>query len=364
MTDAPPADGAGPFAPERLAHYEDEQAAVRAALALDAGRMGAWRWDITGGTVTGDPFVAELLRLDFDAQPWPVGEVFASMHPDDLPRVQREVDRALEGADLYAVEFRDTAPVPGTQEAGLRWLGARGRVTARGEGGEPLEMIGVNWDATAQKVHEAHLQALAAEMDHRVKNAFAVIRALVNLGRRTPGSKAAFADALRAQVQALSDAHAVSAGLARAAEAPAVPVPVGEIAARALAPWPGRVRLDADEGVVVPPRDVSPLAMLFGELVADARRRGALASRGGGPKGGKDDVSVRVRQENGTAVIEWRERVSNEAVGAATRVGGDQNGFGTVLLDHCVRTLRAGIERDPAGLVLRVPLENGRAENG
>ena len=343
-----------------LDHYDDVQAPMRALLALEAGRMGSWRWNIVEGTVTGDPFVADLLNMDFDAQPWPVDEVFASMHPDDLPRVQGEVDKALSGADIYEVEFRDRVTDPVTGEEGLRWLGARGRVTQRSDAGAPLEMIGVNWDATQQKTHEHSLSMLAGEMDHRVKNAFAVIRALISLGERVPGDKKSFAETLKNQVQAMSDAHAISARMARAAQAPSAPVPVAEVLRSALAPWMGggaatntTVRLDADESILVLPRNVSAVAMLAYELATNAAKYGPL-----GEAGGTLDVCVE-RDGAEQAVIRWTETTDDPAVArraAQEERDGISAGFGSVLVQHCVNTLRGKVKRDMAPEGLRFEL--------
>ena len=341
----------------RLGHYDDVQAPMRALLALEAGRMGSWRWDIVEGTVTGDPFVARLLNMDFDAQPWPVGDVFASMHPEDLPRVQGEVERALSGADIYEVEFRDRVIDPHTGEEGLRWLGARGRVTRRSETGEPLEMIGVNWDVTQQKDHEQRLAMLAGEMDHRVKNAFAVIRALISLGERAHGDKTDFAETLKTQVQAMADAHAISARMARAAQAPTTSVPVVEVVRCALVPWLNDsagtgstvVRLDADETIKVLPRHVSSVAMLAYELATNATKYGPL-----GEAGGRLDVAIE-REGDDQIALRWVETTDDPKVArqAATEAKeGISSGFGSVLMQHCVNTLRGRTKREltPRGL--------------
>ena len=361
---------ASPGAPLRWAeHYDDDQAPVRALLALEAGRMGSWRWDIAGGTVTGDPFVADLLNMPFDAQPWPVGDVFASMHPDDLPRVQAEVDKALSGADIYEVEFRDRVIDPETGAEGLRWLGARGRVTQRSEDGEPLEMIGVNWDATQQKLNEERLAMLASEMDHRVKNAFAVIRALINLGARVPGDRTEFARTLKSQVQAMSDAHAISARLARTSRAPAMPVPAAEVIRSALSPWMDEqaqshvaVTIEADEAVLVLPRNVSALAMLTYELATNAAKYGPL-----GERGGRLDVAVEM-EGPGEAVLRWFETVDDPAMAERAereKRDGTASGFGSTLIQHCVSTLRGRLRREmtPTGLrvEMHLPVPSARA---
>ena len=362
---------------QRLAHYDDQQATLRAMLALDAGRMGSWRWDIVDGTVTGDPFVAELLNMGAKPQPWPVDDVFASMHPEDLPRVQAEVDRSLAGADIYEVEFRDTIVDPETGREGLRWLGARGRVTRRGEDGVALEMIGVNWDATAQKTQEERLAMLAGEMDHRVKNAFAVIRALINLGERVPGDKKGFANTLKAQVQAMADAHALSAKLARDTRTPSAAVPVGDVIASALAPWleEGKrrsapraeveVRIEADDTVLIDPRNVSAVAMLAYELATNATKYGPLGQTGG-------SLTVEASWEHGEeALIRWTEQsdspiVAQEALEETTK--GAAAGFGSMLIQHCVGTLRARVKREmtPHGLhfELHIPVKAAPAVPG
>ena len=360
-TQRQPEESGARFA-DRLAQYDDPEAPLRALLALEAGRMGSWRWDIAAGVVRGDPFVADLLNMDVDAQPWPVEEVFASMHPDDLPRVQARVDEALAGADLYEVEFRDRVVDPHTGAEGLRWLGARGRVTRRDEDGTPLEMIGVNWDATAQKTHEESLAMLAGEMDHRVKNAFAVIRALINLGQRVPGDKKSFASTLKAQVQAMADAHAISARLARSAQAPAMPVPVEDVMRSALAPWLPRqgeqrvpgvdVEIEADDGLTVEPRNVSAIAMLAYELATNATKYGPLGEAGG-------RLRVEVAREGEDAVIRWSEIVDAPVVAAEAREEkkeGAASGFGSMLIQHCVATLRGRVKRELTERGLRFEL--------
>ena len=343
----------------RMLRFDDPQAPARAQIALEAGRMGSWIWDIEAGTVVGDPFVAELLRLDPAAQPWPVDTVFAHMHPDDLPRVRKEVDLSLATDMPYEVEFRDTATDPATGKAGLRWLGARGRVTRRDADGNALEMVGVNWDATQQKTHEESLSMLAREMDHRVKNAFAVIRALINLGARTEGDKRAFADTLRAQVQAMADAHAISARLAREANAPDEAVPVAEVLRGALAPWlderqgPPKARVDAPADLTISPGDVSALAMLVYELATNATKHGPLGNREGSLR-----VEVAPHGEAGWRMT-WDETLGDAATRQAAGNGADEgeaSGFGSVLIQHCIATLGARSKRrlDASGLKLEL----------
>ena len=338
---------------------DETNATLRAMLALDAGRMGSWSWDIVAGHVVGDPFVAKLLSLDFASQPWPLEAVFANMHPDDLPAVQDAVDAALLGADNYEVTFRDGGIDPATGKAGARWLGARGRVTERDATGAPLRMIGVNWDATAQKNTEERLALLAGEMDHRVKNAFAVIRALINLGARTPGDKADFAASLRSQVEAMASAHELSARMARTpTQDQDTRLPVSELLKTALAPWLGaheadRVSIEMFIDFSLEPFQVSALSMLLYELATNAVKYGSLGEAGGRLRVTGDIVG------DDTAQLAWVETTHSDITPPA-----DVNaaGFGSVLMSHCAKSLGATIDRTyhATGLTLTIEFPRTR----
>lgn len=318
---------------KRLQQYSHFSAPVHALLALDAGRMGSWSLDIPTGEVVGDRLVATLLGFDFDAQPWNVSQFFTSVHPEDLDTVQQAVEKALTGENpYYDTIFR--ANHGGTSNADV-WLGARGQVTERDEDGAPLRLVGVNWDATEQKSHEQKLGLLAAEMDHRIKNAFAVILALLKIGDKLSDSKADFATTLRAQVEAMATAHALSARMARTTEDVGTKLNMSEIIEASLAPWlandfegPNRVSIVCDPDILVPPRKVSPLAMLLYEVSTNATKHGALAEL----EGSVEVVVARVSES--TVVLRWIETATDiqpksEAI----------DGFGTVLLQHCAQNL-------------------------
>ena len=324
---------------KRLMQYSHFSAPVHALLALDAGRMGSWSLDVVTGEVVGDRLVANLLGFDYDAQPWPVAQFFSSVHPDDVEHVQQAVDRAFAGETAYYdTTFR--ANHGGAQNADI-WLGARGQVTERGEDGEPLRVVGVNWDATEQKTQEQKLAMLAAEMDHRIKNAFAVILALVKLGDKLTHDKTEFATKLLAQVEAMSTAHALSARMARTTKNADSPLSILEILEASLAPWldhsfdgPQRVTITCDPKMMIPPRKVSPLAMALYEVSTNATKHGALA----GPDG---TVEIVVSQtSDDMAQLVWTE----------TSVDVDEkleDGFGAVLLQHCAQILGGTATQTP-----------------
>ena len=357
----------------RLAEYDDANAARRALLALDAGGMGSFQWDVQTGQVEGDAAWTELFGLSPRAAGVPTltyRDVIGRIHPDDRDEVVAELQAALDDGEDYQAEFRVCRPGEAPQ-----WVGGRGRVSERGPDGAPLCLLGVNWDLTELKRNEENLALLAKEMDHRVKNAFAVIRALVTIGMRSARDVRAFGETLVEQVQAMAEAHALSARLAREKAVPRAMVPVEDVLRSALAPWVevGRddspVAIEIGEDAQVPPRQVSALAMLTYELATNAAKYGPLGERGGAltvravieereaPERGRElvlswDEHCDPAEEDCAHVREAAEREAEHGVAS---------GFGSILLTHCTGVLGASVRRElrPEGLLfeLRVPLE-------
>src|SRR5262249_45987371 len=84
------------------------------------------------------------------------------LHPDDLPRAEADVRRALE-TGKYFTEFRVIWP-----DGSVHWLEARANVF-RDEHDKPVRIAGVNMDITERKRAEAALrqgeEALARQLD-------------------------------------------------------------------------------------------------------------------------------------------------------------------------------------------------------
>lgn len=337
---------------ERLQQYRHFSAPVHALLALDAGRMGSWSLDVEAGEVVGDRFVAQLLGFSYEQQPWPIAAFFESVHPDDQSNVQEAVAKAFSGETQYYDTIFRTRHTD-SQNIDV-WLGARGQVTERSEDGTPLRVVGVNWNASEQKMYEHKLSSLAAEMDHRIKNAFSVILALVNLGDKTSDSKADFALTLRAQVEAMATAHALSARMARTTADADTNLSILDIIKASLAPWlgpnaqdPQRVVVNCDADILIPPRKVSPLAMILYEISTNATKHGALATTDG-----KVDISITRQPDNGVLFV-WTETTMENTSKPDAKIG-----LGTVLLEHCAQNLGGSVTQteDQNGLKITLAI--------
>ena len=94
----------------------------RLQMALKAGRMGAWEWDVASGKVVWSPGLEELHGM----QPGTFGGTFEDfkrdMHPDDVARAETQIRQAVETRQDYHLVYRIKRP-----DGTLRWLESFGR---------------------------------------------------------------------------------------------------------------------------------------------------------------------------------------------------------------------------------------------
>lgn len=123
-------------------------------MALEAGRMGTYRFDVRTGIEQWSEGEYELLGLKRTDEP-PTRELFLSIvHPDDMHLVQyTEDDQRPEGAALDS-EFRIIRPDTGE----IRYITAHA-LARFGPDGKPVELIGVNQDVTEERKALAARQA-------------------------------------------------------------------------------------------------------------------------------------------------------------------------------------------------------------
>jgi PAS domain S-box-containing protein len=113
-------------------------------LALEAARMGEWKWDIATGEVTWSPLCKALYGLPPDAE-MSYQRFLAAVHPDDRERVDATIRRAVETRSDYEVEKRVIWP-----DGSVRWNASRGRVLCDAAG-RPVRMAGLTMDITERK---------------------------------------------------------------------------------------------------------------------------------------------------------------------------------------------------------------------
>jgi PAS domain S-box-containing protein len=143
----------------RTLDYESLQVSEeRLRLALDAGRMGVWDWNI----LTGDVRWSENLEAIHGLTPGTFGGDFTSfqaiVHPDDRERVGRAIDAAVASRTGYDVEFRNLRG-----DGTIGWISGKGTVFCD-ETGRAVRMLGVAMDVTERRGLDEDLEAHANEL--------------------------------------------------------------------------------------------------------------------------------------------------------------------------------------------------------
>jgi PAS domain S-box-containing protein len=93
-----------------------------------------------------------------------------NIHPDDLPKVKRELERHLRGdTEMYEHEFRIRC-----KDGSWKWVLDRARVVERNEKGEPIRVVGAHTDIDSRKLYEEELLIAKekAEEANRAKDTF------------------------------------------------------------------------------------------------------------------------------------------------------------------------------------------------
>ena len=321
----------------KLTKLQDELAekGERLSLALSFGQMGVWEYDPETGIAELDDIEADLLDLP-RGQTFPVAKIMERIHPDDVERVQASMDRAEREQALYNEQFRIR------HDSGeYRLLRGLGRVEKGGK------MLGLNFDITEEEQVKADKELLFLEMNHRVKNLFAIVRSIIGQSSKQATSVEDFAAQLRQQVLTLSRAHAYTLNQ----EADDSDLRLFELLETILKPHDAHdgVSVEGDD-ISIAASDVTSLGLIFHELATNSCKYGALSS-----PDGKVDITVEKAGEN-TQIV-WRER-------GGPRLDRKPNpeGFGTKLVDGSVQQIGGTVERqwNPDGLEMSITLPTER----
>ncbi len=137
-----------------LRAVENQAAELNAQLllALDAGGLGTWRWDMATGVTVWDERLEALFGLPPGGFDGTFDAYVALLHPDERDTILATVQAALRDRSGYQLEHRVIWP-DGTE----RWLQGRGRVTLD-QHGNPTGTVGCTGDITDMKRAEQRAQ--------------------------------------------------------------------------------------------------------------------------------------------------------------------------------------------------------------
>jgi two-component sensor histidine kinase len=186
-------------------------------------------------------------------------------------------------------------------------------------------------------------ETLAEEMNHRVKNVFALAESMVRLSARSAVSKEDLAVKLIGRLHALADAHALVRR--RFDQMPWEGADFCEILTRILLPHDEGRSVIRGPTLCVGERAATSLALLFHELATNAAKYGSLSIDQGA-------VEIEWDADEKDIRLQWR-----ETGGPATKPP-ERQGNGVRLVNATIQQLGGKIEYDwrPEGLIARLRL--------
>ena len=207
-------------------------------------------------------------------------------------------------------------------------------------------------DITERKRAEEQQRLLIREMDHRVKNLFAVAGGIVAMSARAAKTPQELSAALRDRLMALAKAHSLtlevpSNGSVRTQQSTTLQALIETI----LSPYHGQTEA-ADGRITISGADipiagssVTSFALLLHEFASNAAKYGALSTDRG-------CIDIACFENGGRFMLTWTEHGGPRVVRR-----GNGEGFGTLLARATIeRQLNGEISRDwrPEGLTIRL----------
>ena len=302
---------------------------LRLRLAMDAGRMAVWEYDVEAGRIVHSSDLNRLLGL-IETREVPYKEMRERVDAGDLDRLSKIALASLQkGEPHFQSEVRYRL-----SRGEVRWLLVSAEFQLR-PGGAVDRVIGVALDITDRKRDEEHQKLLVHELNHRVKNTLAVVQALAHqsfAGSTDDAGREAF----EGRLVALAAAHNLLTNERWEAAS------LKDLIASAAAPCDPEGQRIAMEGpdMRVPPKIAVALSLAIHELCTNAVKYGALSNDRG-------RVAVRWSASGGRLRLEWVER-DGPPVAPPTR-----RGFGSRMLERALAgELDGKVELDfaPAGL--------------
>lgn len=149
---------------KQIAKNELLDSEKRLQLALDAGQLGIWDWDIATNEVIYNKRWAAMLGYGVEELPANVDTFFSLLHEEDLPIMNGLVSEHLKGErPFFEVEIRLKG-----KDGKYHWIYDRGMVVSRDENGNPLRALGIHVYINDYKVATQALK----DSEKRFRNIF------------------------------------------------------------------------------------------------------------------------------------------------------------------------------------------------
>jgi PAS domain S-box-containing protein len=287
--------------------------------------------------------------IDFIGRPEEesMGHGWLSMlHLDDRSNAQEVWAKSVDTGSPYDIEYRLSH-----HSGGYRWVLTRGLPILDNQG-QVDGWIGTCTDVNVQHDAVERLDVLSRELNHRIKNIFAIIGGLISMTfRGEPPASRERAMALQARVLALGRAHdfvRTHAGSDILQQPHTSLLPMLSVLLEPYQNEAGDRICITGEDPIIDDRSATPLALCFHELATNAAKYGALSEDTG-------RVHITVRRDGEDILMEWAERNGPPVIPST------DDGFGARLIEmSIVRQLSGSLsydwERHGMRVTARIPL--------
>ncbi len=132
---------------KRLAESED-----KLNMAMEAGRLGVFEWDVVKGTVFWSPSLEEAHGIPKGSFEGTFDAFQRDMHPDDRDHVLAAIEKVVRERTHHHIDYRIIRP-----DGEIRWLEANAKLDCD-PAGRPLRLLGICSDVTERKRTESRLE--------------------------------------------------------------------------------------------------------------------------------------------------------------------------------------------------------------
>jgi PAS domain S-box-containing protein len=308
------------------------------SLALAAGDMGSWAYDFASEMWTWDEGHRRIFGVSDDFVPTS-SSIREAIHPDDVDAIDTAAKGLSQASPSYRIEARVVRP-----GGEVRWCAASA-VASFDARGHAVRVSGVTTDITDRKDAEMRQALLAREVDHRARNALAIVQAIIRLARADTIEN--YVQTIEGRIRALAQTHELLS------QARWQGADVHRLVTEEVAPYrtAGNRKITLDgPSAIVSPETAQSIALTLHELATNAAKYGALSAKDG-------ELSVCWRLSDGRLVLDWAEK------GGPGVTAPSSTGFGMKIINANLTSSGRGEARfdwRPEGLHCRIDIACGQ----
>jgi PAS domain S-box-containing protein len=238
------------------------------SLALAAGQMGSWDWDPDNDEWRWDEGQYRIFGVDPETFHVTGDGIRRLIHVEDVERLETVVRNMAQGERTLQTEFRVRRA-----NGDVRWCIGTAAASVDGDG-RLVRVSGVTIDVTERKEAEERQALLAREVDHRARNALAVIQSIIRLTRARNVDD--YVTTVEGRIKAMAHAHTLLS------DSRWLGADLDTLAREELAPYGAgnKIRI-AGPKISLRPAIAQGLALALHELATNAAKHGAFSAASG-----------------------------------------------------------------------------------